>query len=238
MPSIMYHSTFAWIVYQKCRNILQIDRIKFIEGNLIPDLSVESKEKTHFQIASSVDGFKVPDLSAARKVLFGTSLIDGIKNSLIFGMYCHLYLDYHFITKFLIPEFEYNTTSGVVRNPRNNKIWTVDEFFSNNGMYGSYTEINQLLIRDGFVPSWLLTEVPDNLSITGIELYDNRSDKTWKAELIEYMNEKREYTGDIFDYKRLCNCIEDIAIQFVDEIRATISYANKYNSLCSACHLG
>lgn len=45
-----------------------------------------------------------------------------------------------------------------------------------------------------------------------------RRDKTWKAELEEYLAQKKEYTGEIFDYDRLWSCIERIATQFVQEI--------------------
>lgn len=230
MPGILYHSAFAWSVYQKCKNVISIDKMKFLEGNLIPDLSLESKEKTHFQVKSSVDGFYVPDLKQVQVKLFPQTINVVLKDnfnseqsnlyySLILGMYCHLYLDYFFITGYLIPEFIWEEEKDIVINPRNNKVWTVNDFFSSKGMYGSYTEINQLMLRDNHIPLEIIEEIPEILPNTGITIYDNRREKTWKKELQEYMDEKKEYTGDVLDYDRLWNCIENIAIQFVNELK-------------------
>ena len=70
-------------------------------------------------------------------------------------------------------------------------------------MYGSYTEINQLLLKDKRVSPDTVKELPEILPNTGIPVYDVRREKTWKAELEGYLAEKKEYTGDIFDYDRL-----------------------------------
>ena len=85
-------------------------------------------------------------------------------------------------------------------------------------MYGSYTEINQLLVRDGHISLSTVKEIPEILPSTGIAVFDVRRDKTWKAELDEYLAQKREYTGDIFDFDRLWSYIEKIATQFVQEV--------------------
>lgn len=84
-------------------------------------------------------------------------------------------------------------------------------------MYGAYTEINQLMVRDGHYPLNTVKEIPEILPNTGINVFDTRRDKTWKAELEEYLAQKKDYTGEIFDYDRLWNCIEKIATQFVQE---------------------
>ena len=58
----------------------------------------------------------------------------------------------------------------------------------------------------------------ESLPNTGIKVFDTRRDKTWKSELKEYLAQKKDYTGEIFDYDRLWNCIEKIATQFVQDI--------------------
>ena len=68
------------------------------------------------------------------------------------------------------------------------------------------------------VPFSTVNEIPDILPSTGIPVFDTRRDKTWKAELEEYLAQKKEYTREIFDYDRLWNCIERIATQFVQEM--------------------
>lgn len=211
MPGILYHLSFAEEVYRKLAPVMPLDKVSFMAGNLIPDLATDKKQ-SHYRKKASVDGFFVPEMELVRRDLFVP------KDSVKFGMFCHLYLDYYFIEEFLIPEFIWDVETMRVINPRNNKEWDVKTFFSHSGMYGSYTEINQLLVRDGHVSVSTIEEIPEILPNTGLTVFDARREKTWKAELDEYLAQEKEYTGEIFDYNRLWSCIERIATQFVDEI--------------------
>lgn len=211
MPGILYHLSFAEEVYRKLAPVMPLDKVSFMAGNLIPDLATDKKQ-SHYRKKASVDGFFVPELELAKRDLFVPE--DSVK----FGMFCHLYLDYYFIEEFLIPEFIWDAETMRVINPRNNKEWDVKTFFSHSGMYGAYTEINQLMVRDGHVSISTVEEIPAILPNTGLTVFDARREKTWKAELEEYLAQKKEYTGEIFDYNRLWSCIERIATQFVEEI--------------------
>ena len=211
MPGILYHLSFAEEVYRKLAPVMPLDKVSFLAGNLIPDLATD-KKRSHYRKKASVDGFFVPEMELVKRDLFVPE--DSVK----FGMFCHLYLDYYFIEEFLIPEFVWDVERMKVINPRNNKEWDVKTFFSHSGMYGAYTEINQLLVRDGHVSVSTIEEIPEILPNTGLTVFDARREKTWKAELDEYLAQKKEYTGEIFDYNRLWSCIERIATQFVDEI--------------------
>ena len=211
MPGILYHLSFAEEVYRKLAPVMPLDKVSFMAGNLIPDLATDKKQ-SHYRKKASVDGFFVPELELVKRDLFVPE--DSVK----FGMFCHLYLDYYFIEEFLIPEFIWDAETMRVINPRNNKEWDVKTFFSHSGMYGAYTEINQLMVRDGHVSISTVEEIPEILPNTGLTVFDARREKTWKAELDEYLAQKKEYTGEIFDYNRLWSCIERIATQFVDEI--------------------
>lgn len=210
MPGILYHLSFAEEVYRKLAPVTSLDKIPFMAGNLIPDLATDKKQ-SHYYTKASVDGFFVPNMELVKRDLFVPE--DSVK----FGMFCHLYLDYYFIEEFLIPEFILDVEKMVVINPRNNKHWDSKTFFSDSGMYGAYTEINQLMVRDGHVSISTVEEIPTILPKTGLTVFDTRHEKTWRAELEEYLAQKKDYTGEIFDYNRLWNCIERIATQFVDE---------------------
>lgn len=211
MPGILYHLSFAEEVYRKLAPVMPLDKVTFMAGNLIPDLATD-KKRSHYRKNASIDGFFVPKMELVRRDLFIPE--DSVK----FGMFCHLYLDYYFIEEFLIPEFIWDVETMRVINPRNNKEWDVKTFFSHSGMYGAYTEINQLMVRDGHVSISTVEEIPAILPNTGLTVFDARREKTWKAELEEYLAQKKEYTGEIFDYNRLWSCIERIATQFVEEI--------------------
>jgi len=212
MPSVLYHLAFAETVYEKCKDIVNLDKVRFMAGNLIPDMAAADKLYTHYHVPASVEGFLVPNMQEVTKDLWN------IDDSVEFGMYCHLYFDYHFISEFLIPEFIWDMENGEVVNPRNGKKWSRDSFFSEDGLYGSYTEINQLMLRD-HISMDLVNKIPEELPKTGMQLYDIRKGKTWKAELEEYMAEKKEYTGDVFDYDRLWEYLEGIARQFAEELK-------------------
>ena len=191
MPGILYHLSFAEEVYRKLEPVISLDKVSFMAGNLIPDLATD-KKRSHYRKKASVDGFFVPEMELVRRELFVP------KDSVKFGMFCHLYLDYYFIEEFLIPEFVWDVETMRVINPRNNKEWDVKTFFSHSGMYGAYTEINQLMVRDGHVSISTVEEIPEILPNTGLTVFDARREKTWKAELDEYLAQEKEYTGEIF----------------------------------------
>lgn len=211
MPGILYHLSFAEQVYRRINEKLPLNKVEFMSGNLIPDLAVD-KAGSHYRIKASHEGFWVPNMDLVTRDLFVPN--DSVK----FGMFCHLYLDYYFIEEFLIPEFIWDEKNYKVINPRNNKEWDVKTFFSHSGMYGSYTEINQLMIRDGHIPLSTVAQIPDVLPNSGLPVFDARRERTWKDELDEYLAAKKDYTGDVFDYERLWNCIEKISTKFVEEL--------------------
>ena len=211
MPGILYHLSFAEQVYRRISNKLPLNKVDFMAGNLIPDLALD-KNSAHYRIQSSLNSFWVPDMDLVTKDLYVP------ENSVKFGMFCHLYLDYHFIEEFLIPEFIWNEVKDTVINPRNGKEWDIKTFFSHSGMYGSYTEINQLMLKNGHIPLSTVTLIPDVLPESGLPVFDSRRVRTWRDELNEYLSEKKEYTGDVFDYERLWNYIERISSQFVEEV--------------------
>ena len=210
MPGILYHLAFAEEVYRNLPANSNMDKTLFMAGNLIPDLATD-KKASHYRIPASVEGFFIPNMKQAWWKLYCPT------NPLLFGMYCHLYLDEKFIESFLIPEFIWDTEKNMVTNPRNSLQWDVDTFFSHKGMYGSYTEINGMMLRDNRISVETVNQIPAVLPDTGIPVFDQRREKTWREELDGYLSEKKEYTGEIFDYNRLWNCISSIAEKFVEE---------------------
>lgn len=210
MPNILFHAKFAKEVFRLLEGKTSIDKVLFWSGNQIPDLATK-KTKSHYSKSASREGFYVPDLEAAKRELFVPG--DSVK----LGMFSHLYLDTEFIEGFLIPEFIWDDENMQVINPRNNKKWDVKTFFSHDGMYGSYTEINQLILENGDVTMEELNSIPEILPDSGITVFDERREKTWKKELEGYLAQKKNYTGDIFDYDRFCKFVQKTAKRFVEE---------------------
>lgn len=212
MPGIMYHLAFAEEVHRYIETI--INDVDFFAGNLIPDLVLD-KKASHFRIPASVKGFYVPNMKLAKKILYDKS------NSIKLGMYCHLYLDYHFIETYLIPEFIWDSDKMEVVNPRNGKTWPIECFFakpSKGGiLYNGYTQINKLLVADGHIKMDTVEMLPDTLPQTNIPLFDKRREKTWREELNAYLLEDAPYTGEALDYNRLWHSISAIAKKFVIE---------------------
>lgn len=212
MPGIMYHLAFAEEV--KLHLKTSINDVEFFSGNLIPDLALD-KKASHFKIPASVQGFEVPNMNEVKKKLYDKS------SSIKIGMYCHLYLDYHFIESYLIPEFIWDAEKMEVINPRNGKSWPVEQFFAkpaNGGiLYNGYTQINKLLLSDKHIKMETIEKIPDILPDTNIPIFDTRRKKTWREELDCYLSENAPYTGEALDYNRLCNSISAIAKKFVNE---------------------
>lgn len=212
MPGIMYHLAFAEEVHRYLKT--PVNDVEFFAGNLIPDLVLD-KKASHFRISASVQGFEVPNMNEIKKNLYDKS------SSIKLGMYCHLYLDYHFIESYLIPEFMWNTDKMEVINPRNGKVWPVKQFFAkpaNGGiLYKGYTQINRLLLSDKHIKMQTVELLPDILPPTNIPLFDRRREKTWREELNGYLSEYAPYTGEILDYDRLWKSISTIAEKFVTE---------------------
>ncbi|MCI8309588.1 MAG: hypothetical protein HFJ45_05265 [Clostridia bacterium] len=212
MPSILLHLVFAQNVYRELSNKnIKFDRISFMAGNLIPDLAI-NHQKSHYWKETFAKGFFTPDMDLVKKDLFV------IQDPIKFGLYSHLYLDKHFIEDFLINEFIWDYKKMIVINPRNNMMWNVTDFFSQNGMYGSYKEISLLLLQNNLISIQTIEEIPEFLPKSGINFFDVRRKKTWKIELYEYLEEKKVYTGNIFEYNRICNSIQHFSRQFINEI--------------------
>ena len=212
MPGIMYHLAFAEEVSRHLKT--PVNNVEFFAGNLIPD-SVLDKKASHFRVPASVSGFVVPDMKQVKKELYDKS------SSIKLGMYCHLYLDYHFIESYLIPEFVWDIEKRQVINPRNGNVWSVEKFFAkpvDGGiLYNGYTQINKLLLADKHIKMETVESLLDNLPLTNIPLFDERREKTWREELNGYLLEDVSYTGEALDYDRLWKSISKIAEKFVSE---------------------
>lgn len=211
MPSQFIHFAFIEELYRIAPSLSISDKIRFMSGSLIPDLA-RNKNLSHYRREASSEGFFVPEMELVRKDLFVPN--DPIK----FGMFCHLYLDYHFIEDFLIPEFIWDTTLMTVTNPINGSVWSQKEFFSQqeqNSMYSAYKEINALILRDKLISVSTIRSIPNRLPTTGIPVFDNRSDKTWREQFEKHLHENVPYTGNIFDYTRLWSAVQVIAEGFL-----------------------
>jgi hypothetical protein len=211
MPSTLLHLAFAQEVYQQAFSLSKfqyLNKFHFFCGNLIPD-ETSNKLLSHYRVPYGITRFFVPDLKEAQKDLLSK------KNSLNIGMYCHLYLDYHFITDFLVPEFIWDYQQMQVINPRNNKVWEANIFFSKDGFYSAYSELNQLLIENNIVDINDVNKLPSILPKTGIEYFDDRREKTWKEELNEYLEKDIKYIGDILDYNKVVCFLKQTAATFI-----------------------
>ncbi|MBR2460960.1 MAG: hypothetical protein IKB34_07005 [Clostridia bacterium] len=213
MPGILYHLSFAELIYQRLSTRFpELDKATFIAGNLIPDLAID-KFRSHYRVSASVEGLFRPDTEAASADLL--SELDAVK----LGIFCHLYLDARFIESFLIPEFKWNREDGTVIRVADGSVRSIAEFFSDRGLYGAYTEINGLLLRDGHIDTEILDLIPDKLPECGIRVFDTRREKTWRTELNEYISENRPYSGNLLDYGKLWSKL----LLFADSLAALLN---------------
>lgn len=215
MPNTISHLAFAEETYRRLSPIITLDRVNFLSGNLIPDLSVD-KGQSHYRKSSSIYGLLVPDLSKASNDLF--KIEDPIK----LGMYAHLYLDYYFIEHFLIPRFIWDVPNMEVINPKNNYHWNVYDFFSPKGLYGAYTQVSLSFLQFGYVSFGTIKEIPEFLPKTGISFFDNRNKMSWKIELKYHLNmQSASSCKQILDYEVLWSYIQKMADKFVADFFGT-----------------
>lgn len=213
MPGTLCHVAFGEMVYRKLASYMPLSKKDFLSGNLIPDLSKEDKVLSHYRKKASVKGLFIPDMKRVEKELLT------VHNPIRLGMYTHLYLDERFIEGFLIPSFIWYEPTMTIINPRNGLKWTPEPFFKSGGIYyQAFEEINQMLIKDGYVSMETISQMPEILPNTGMPVFDNRQKKPWKQEIEEYFIKTREYTGDVFDYKSLARFLENTANELADEI--------------------
>lgn len=216
MPGTLCHIAFGEMVYRKLDSNMPLNKIEFLSGNLIPDLSAEDKKLSHYRKEASVMGLFVPDMKRVEKELF-------VHNPIKLGMYAHLYLDERFIEGFLIPSFIWYKPTMTIINPRNGLKWSPGSFFKLNGVYyQAFEEINQMLIRDGYISMETILGMPEILPDTGMPVFDKRQNKPWKKEIEEYMTTKREYTGAVFDYESLMSFLKETANELADKINKII----------------
>ncbi len=210
MPAMFFHFAFIEELYRISSN-LPYNKIDFMAGNLIPDMSATKKTLSHYRKASYVEGFVAPDIERVKKDLFFPN--DPIK----FGMYTHLWLDKRFIENVLIPSFIWDLENMRVINPRNGKSWSANYFFSSRGMYSSYTEVKTFMLRDNLIPLEEISKIPTILPLTGIPIFDIRRKKTWRKQLDEHLSKQKKYTGNIFVYPALWQSFQELAEEFIYE---------------------
>ncbi len=230
MPSILYHQAFAELVFPMLKErFANLNEIKFYTGNQIPD-RVADKNATHLFVPTENEWFWAPDIKRIKKMWL--DITDSVK----LGIYTHLYLDHAFITQFLLKEYEYDIPAKeviFVRKLMDKKIldseiriekkFTIskDQFFSDAGLYGAYTEINGELLKNKKVTLQHLYDIPEELPKVGIKEFDEFKPGTWKAELMgylaQYFAENRSYTGRIIEFKSMWGALENIAKQFTKE---------------------
>ena len=211
MPSTLMHLALAEIVYQGIKDKLNIDKIQFFVGNILPD-EARDKGKSHYRVISSVNSYLLPDMEIVKKELFDKN--DPIK----LGAYCHLYLDYHFFEDYAFDLFIFDKDNNKIINKKNGLEWETKEFWSPRVFYSSYSELNQLILNDKLVDLNDIYKMPRILPFIGNEGFDIRRERNWKDEVLSFIDEKREYTGKILEYKPSIDLIKKVADELIKEI--------------------
>ena len=102
--------------------------------------------------------------------------------------------------------------------PHNGYCISEEEFFSRNGIYSAYGELNSLLLNDNAINYEDLEIIPEILRNTNIDIFDARREKSWKEELNEYFLDKAEYSAKILEYCSVISFLDDLKSPFIDSI--------------------
>jgi len=171
-----------------------LDREKFMLGGILPDMAKEHNF-SHFKVeAGRVRRLYVPDLYSAGRAM--KTMTDW---SLEMGIYAHLYLDRNFILRFLIPRFEWDLKKrGEVVSKETGEIFTTQKFFSGEGLYGAYGELNFAIIKDELLDVPAIEKMSDELPKTGMSNFDEIVDEPWKEQFKRYTGHLSPRTDQIF----------------------------------------
>ena len=209
MPGILLHLTFGKMIYDKVGEKLNLDKSDFLSGCLIPDMTVD-KKVSHYRVPATVTKYLVPDMEKVKKDLFD------VNNSLYLGIYCHLYLDYHFFENYIFKKYKWE--NGFVTVPHSNYTLSEGDFFDRKGIYSAYGELNPLLLERGKFTKEDLSIINEHLPNTNIDKFDKRREKTWLCELNEYFITKNEYSGKILDFDSVIEFLENLTDTFINNI--------------------
>ncbi|MBP3284186.1 MAG: hypothetical protein J6M02_01660 [Clostridia bacterium] len=194
MPGYLYHLWFSQEVQKRMK--AKPDKASLMAGSLIPDLA-DNKYASHFRVPASVDGFFVPNIRKIENV-FEFALLEPERYPMHFGMFSHLYLDHVFIENYLLTEYKWNSASNRVTNLATGCVFDIDFFFSREGIYKAYAEVNPL---DLGVDT---KDIPSETPMTGMPIFDsNRHEKEWLQAHERSFGEKNENTKGILEYDRL-----------------------------------
>lgn len=211
MPGLVLHLTFGNMIYEKVGKKYGIDKKDFLSGCLIPDMTVD-KKTSHYRVPASITKYLVPDMDRVKADLFD------INNSLYLGIYCHLFLDYHFFENYIFKDYIWS--DGYVTAPHSNYTLSEEEFFkSGQGIYKAYGELNRPILESGKISYNDLDIIDEYLPNTNIEKFDTRREKTWKRELNEYFINENEYLGKILDFESVISFLENATKNFIDDIK-------------------
>lgn len=209
MPGLLLHLYFGKMIYEKIGKEFNIDKADFLSGCLIPDMTID-KRKSHYRVPASVGGYYVPKIDIVKK-----EILD-LNNSVKLGIYCHLYLDYHFFENYIFKDYTWE--NGIVTNPKNSLTWTYEKFFDRTGIYHAYGELNSLLLNNGVITLKDVAIIPENLPLTNIEMFDNRKERSWLKEFNEYLKENNPYTDKMLDYSDTVRFIRLLVPEFINDI--------------------
>lgn len=231
MPGVLHHLYFAEEVIRQVENELnrtqtpfeeegdelifpvkraKLSKSRFYLGNVLPDIA-RDKEKTHFKVNSALAvGFRVPELFYASKQL------EKVENSSYrLGIYAHLFLDKIFIERFVYPRFQFSWEEDKIVDLRSRRIYTVEDFFSPDGLYYGYSELNSAIASRGLVDFEYFTQLPEWPEQIGMAGFDDWREESWKKELDRYLIDVAWTQGAVFLADDFINFIEKFAMFFV-----------------------
>ena len=229
MPGLAIHLYFSKKLYRRLieKKGTYLDCDDFFAGSILPDFTID-KDATHFyQLPTDTfmgNGFYVPDMLTA------VSTCQGMKNySLRIGVLSHLWLDKQFTTKVLQQKFRVMDFGKTVQQKSTEDEWSMDDFFSFNGLYRVYSECTPLLFEDAPGGELLnLEELKQTMPLypllTGVEEFDRRKKENWFDYLEPRIKNPTPYTGELISIEEILDFIDEAVDDFIEDDTLTHSH--------------
>ena len=134
------------------------------------------------------------------------------------GCYCHLFFDYHFFEDYAFSQFIFDKENGKITSKETGEEWGNKEFWSPRVFYSSYSVLNTPILKDGLVDLQDIYKMPEILPFINDERFDARRDKTWKSEILSFLENEGEYTKNVLEYEKVVEVLNKTADMLIQEI--------------------
>lgn len=181
-----------------------LNRERFMLAGIMPDLA-EDKFKSHYRYIDRKLGLFVPDLFVADREISKARSDWSVR----MGLYVHIHFDQIFLMDFVVKKFHWDVQGRAITSKVTGEVFSPEEFFSLDGLFGAYAEIATVLLSEGYLKMKGVESLPDELP--RVNTSEMKPVKDWRQEFERQANTTRVRTDRLFSVSEAIKFIEEQA---------------------------